>query len=56
MYVGVYISIENYYNDIHETAHQYLLSACYAPGLVLYAGEVKSLFSWSNMRRILTLQ
>lgn len=59
MYVGVYIFIENYYDDIHETAHsfnKYLLSACYVPGIVLYAGEVKSLFSWSNMRRILTLQ
>ena len=50
MYVGIYVSIEDFYYVIHETAHsfsKYLLSASYMPGV---------LFSWGNMRLVLTVQ
>ena len=50
MYVGIYVPIEDFYYVIHETAHSfsnYLLSASYMPGV---------LFSWSNIRLMLTLQ
>lgn len=34
--------MEHFYYDIQETAHsfdKYLLSACYVPGIALYAGK-----------------
>lgn len=41
-----YVYMEHFYYGIQETAHsfdKYLLSACYVPGIALYAGEAKSL-------------